>query len=226
MDEEYQAWIIFGVGPGSTVEEVKSAYRALARKWHPDRVHHDERGRREAEEKLRRINRAYRTLLALMELETREPPRGRRPANPGYDPVGWRASAAESGRAAETLEDDRSFYRRPLELHLRGMDHYRQGRFRDAVSALMQSVCLVQNNAEAYRTIARAHRRLNQPAKAVWAYEQAVLLDPDAAEARYELAVALLAIGDQQAARREMDTLRGLDPELSDLLAASLEGSR
>ena len=34
MADAYQT---LGIAPGATVEEIKSAYRALARQWHPDR---------------------------------------------------------------------------------------------------------------------------------------------------------------------------------------------
>ncbi|MFZ5597106.1 MAG: DnaJ C-terminal domain-containing protein [Bacillota bacterium] len=51
---------ILGVGRGATEKEIKTAYRKLARKWHPDL--HGEKDKAEAEEKFKRINEAYEVL--------------------------------------------------------------------------------------------------------------------------------------------------------------------
>ncbi len=47
-----------------SVEEARRAYMDLVRVWHPDRFSHDPRLRARAEEKLKRLNLAYETLLA------------------------------------------------------------------------------------------------------------------------------------------------------------------
>ena len=222
MDEFFRSCVVMGVRPGSSRHEIRMAYRALAREWHPDRIVGDERKRREAEERLRAINRAYRMLTA-RQTEDNGARAGSRPARPGYDPGSWVQSAAEYGRTAESLEDDHAFYTRALDLHFRGMEAFRAARYREAVSSLMQSVCLVQNNPEAYRTLGRAHQRLRQPAKAVWAYEKALLLEPDCVDSRLELGAALLSIGDEAGARRQCVALERLDGELAAHLRASME---
>ncbi len=51
-----------GLAPGATPREVERARRALALAWHPDRFHGDPTREREAEERLRRVNAAFRTL--------------------------------------------------------------------------------------------------------------------------------------------------------------------
>lgn len=48
---------ILGVDRGSSIEDIKKAYRALTLKWHPDR-----NSTKEAEEKIREINMAYEIL--------------------------------------------------------------------------------------------------------------------------------------------------------------------
>lgn len=48
--------------PGATPVQIKEAYRDLVKVWHPDRFGSDARLRVKAEEKLQRINEAYRVL--------------------------------------------------------------------------------------------------------------------------------------------------------------------
>lgn len=48
-----------GLQPGASLEEVKRAYRTLAKSWHPDRFTHDPALKQQAEEKLKAINHAY-----------------------------------------------------------------------------------------------------------------------------------------------------------------------
>lgn len=49
---------ILGISPGASQEEIKKAYRTLARKYHPD-VNREP----SAEERFRKINEAYRILM-------------------------------------------------------------------------------------------------------------------------------------------------------------------
>lgn len=56
MNDPYK---VLGVGRDATDEEIKNAYRALARKYHPDNFANDETARSMAEEKMKEINEAY-----------------------------------------------------------------------------------------------------------------------------------------------------------------------
>ncbi len=53
-------YVILGVGRKATDKEIKSAYRKLARKWHPDL--HSGKDKETAEEKIKQINEAYEVL--------------------------------------------------------------------------------------------------------------------------------------------------------------------
>ena len=52
-------YIVLGVSRDATEEEIKAAYRRLARRYHPDHYANDPEGARVAEEKMKEINEAY-----------------------------------------------------------------------------------------------------------------------------------------------------------------------
>ncbi|MCA1613135.1 MAG: J domain-containing protein [Acidobacteria bacterium] len=52
-----------GLAPGAAAQEIKAAYRDLAKVWHPDRFTHEPRLQQKAQEKLKAINDAYQQLL-------------------------------------------------------------------------------------------------------------------------------------------------------------------
>jgi hypothetical protein len=60
IDRYYE---ILEIEPGSSLEEVKQAYRDLAFVWHPDRYAHNDRLQQKAAQKLTEINDAYQHLL-------------------------------------------------------------------------------------------------------------------------------------------------------------------
>ena len=57
-----RAYRILGLPPGSSSDDVKSAYRDLAQVWHPDRFSHSDRLQEKAQRNLTRINEAFQTL--------------------------------------------------------------------------------------------------------------------------------------------------------------------
>jgi hypothetical protein len=54
---------VLGLEPEAAAHEIKTAYRDLAKVWHPDRFTHDPRLQQKAQEKLKEINDAYQRLL-------------------------------------------------------------------------------------------------------------------------------------------------------------------
>ncbi len=55
---------LLGLVPGVSLEDVRTAYRALARRWHPDKFGDDPNAESVAGERLRQVNRAYEWLIA------------------------------------------------------------------------------------------------------------------------------------------------------------------
>ena len=52
-------YAVLGISPGASEEEIKAAYRRLARRYHPDHFASDPAAALEAEEKMKEINEAY-----------------------------------------------------------------------------------------------------------------------------------------------------------------------
>ena len=58
MAKDYYS--ILGINKGASDDEVKKAYRRMAMKYHPDKVHHlGPEYQQDAQEKFRKINEAY-----------------------------------------------------------------------------------------------------------------------------------------------------------------------
>lgn len=60
LDDAYQ---LLDLDSGATDDAVRDAHRDLTKVWHPDRFGNDATMRNKAEEKLKRINEAYQTIL-------------------------------------------------------------------------------------------------------------------------------------------------------------------
>jgi tetratricopeptide (TPR) repeat protein len=95
------------------------------------------------------------------------------------------------------------------------------GRLAEAVAALEQAVALQPRFAEAYLNLGIVLRRLGRLRESGEALDRAVTLRPELDLARYQRAVTALQAGDTEAARRDLDVLRGRNPDL----AASLSGA-
>ncbi|MGH9942556.1 MAG: J domain-containing protein [Pyrinomonadaceae bacterium] len=54
---------VLGIEPHVSEQELKAAYRDMAKVWHPDRFAHDPRFQLKAQEKLKEINEAYERLI-------------------------------------------------------------------------------------------------------------------------------------------------------------------
>jgi hypothetical protein len=64
IDERERCLELLGLKPGASAQEIKAAYRDLAKVWHPDRFAHDVRLQEKAQNKLKEINEAYEALAA------------------------------------------------------------------------------------------------------------------------------------------------------------------
>jgi hypothetical protein len=63
VDDLRHAWALLGLRPGSSVDDVRRRYRALAKRWHPDRYANDPQGQADAAIQMRLLNSAHERLL-------------------------------------------------------------------------------------------------------------------------------------------------------------------
>ena len=85
-----------GLEHGASSDDVKDAYRTLAKVWHPDRFPNDERLRRAAEEKLKDINSAYQLLTTSSDRQFRYRPSQRRSSSRSSEPPPPKQPRSES----------------------------------------------------------------------------------------------------------------------------------
>ena len=58
-------YIVLGVSPAATDDEIKTAYRNLAKKYHPDNFSQDPAAAEMAQEKMQQINEAYDSIIRM-----------------------------------------------------------------------------------------------------------------------------------------------------------------
>ena len=150
IDDPYK---VLGVSPNATDEEIKKAYRRLAKKYHPDR----NPGDAEAAKKMQQINDAYDQI---------KNPEKARP-NPGsgsyYDPFG---GARGYGQQQQQSGDN---------AQQAAYNYIIFGRYREALNALNSST---ERNARWYYLSALANDGLGNQVTALEHIRRAVSMEP------------------------------------------------
>lgn len=151
IDDPYK---VLGVSPGASDEEIKAAYRRLAKKYHPDRNPNDP----EAAKKMQQVNAAYEQI--------KNPDRNRAAgsgygAYGGYDPFGGQYTRRE--QAGDTAQQ--AAYR-----------YIMYGRYREALNSLNGSA---ERNARWYYLSALANDGLGNQVTALEHIRRAVSMEPD-----------------------------------------------
>ena len=156
---------VLGLSPDASDEEIKKAYRRLAKKYHPDL----NPGDAEAARKMKEVNAAYE------QIKNPEKFRQSQPGGQGYggytqyDPFGW-GSSWGGGYQQQYREPQGDQYQRAAEQYIRF------GQYQQAINALSNST---ERNAHWYYLSARANYGMGNQVTAMEHIRKAVSMEPD-----------------------------------------------
>lgn len=141
---------VLGIKEGASEAEIKSAYRELVKKYHPDRYQNNPLADL-AEEKLREVNEAYDMIM-----KNRNSGGGGSYSGSGSSASDYAAIRREIDNnnlgAAEAMLN-RIQYRDAEWIFLSGMISYKKGWYDDAMSKVQQAVNMNPQNQEYRRTL-------------------------------------------------------------------------
>lgn len=169
MQDPYR---VLGVSPNASEDEIKKAYRLLAKKYHPD-VNH---GSPEAESKMKEVNEAYSTIMKMRREGTSGAggysQRGYGSPNGGYGSYGGNSYGGSYGGSGYTSSSPRMQAAR---------NYIRAGRFQEALHLLEE---LNERTAEWYYLCGEANLGMGNRVAALNYARQAVSMDPNNFEYR------------------------------------------
>lgn len=138
---------VLGLEPGATDEQVKSAYKELVKKYHPDRYQNNPLEEL-AEEKLREINEAYDMIMKGNRSRDNSGYRqDARNIDPEYQKVRRSIDMGNLKQAQDLLDNIPNKHTAEW-LFLSGMISYRRGWYDDAMGKIQQAVSIEPSNPE------------------------------------------------------------------------------
>ena len=178
IDDPYK---VLGISPDASDEEIKRAYRRLAKQYHPDRNPGDEA----AAKKMQQINAAYEQIKNPEKATQNQSGYGNYGGYSsyggysayGYDPFGSYQRSYQSQNTGDPYQNS-------------AYQYIRYGRYQEALNALQNSA---ERNARWYYLSALAHNGLGNQVTALEHMRRAVSMEPDNAE--YLQALSMLENG-------------------------------
>ena len=165
IDDPYK---VLGLSPDASDEEVKRAYRRLAKKYHPDLNPGDQ----EAARKMQEVNAAYEQIKDPDKFRQQQSGYGGNAYGGYYDPFGgYRQQSYGGAQSGDQYQQAAQQY-------------IRFGRYREALNALQSSP---ERNARWYYLSALANNGLGNQVTALEHIRKAVSMDPDNLEYQHVL---------------------------------------
>ena len=158
MDDPYK---VLGVEPGASDEEIKKAYRRLAKKYHPDLNPGDEVAAR----KMKEVNAAYERIKNPEKYQSSQSGNTGYGGYNQYDPFGWGSYGGYQQRTTQSGDQ----YQRAAEQYIRF------GQYQQAINALSNSA---EKNARWHYLSAVAHYGMGNQVTALEHMRRAVSMDP------------------------------------------------
>ena len=155
---------VLGVSPDASDEEIKRAYRRLAKQYHPDLNPGDE----VAAKKMQQINAAYDQIKNPEKYQQQSSAYGG--YGSGYGPYGPFGGYGGYQQRSYSDADEMDSYQQAA------LNYIRFGRYQEAINALSNSS---QHNAKWYYLSALAHDGLGNQVTALEHIRRAVSMDPD-----------------------------------------------
>ena len=162
MADPYQ---VLGVSPDASDEEIKRAYRKLAKQYHPDTNPGDEY----AAKKMQEINDAYDRI--------KNPEKNQGPGAQGYNPYGQGGFYGYNPFGGYYQQQQRSYQQKYADSYLQAAYHYiLYRRYREALNMLSQYEG--SHGAEWYYLSALANQGIGNQVTAMEHIRKAVSMDP------------------------------------------------
>ena len=153
---------VLGLSPDASDEEIKKAYRRLAKKYHPDL----NPGDAEAARKMKEVNAAYERIKNPEKYQSSQSGNTGYGGYNQYDPFGWGSYGGYQQRTTESGDQ----YQRAAAQYIRF------GQYQQAINALSNST---DKNARWYYLSAVANYGLGNQVTALEHIRQAVAMEPD-----------------------------------------------
>lgn len=164
VDNPYR---VLGVSPDASDEEIKRAYRALAKKYHPDL----NPGDAEAARKMQEVNDAYEQIKNPEKFRNQQ-------TGYGYNPYGGYQSYGGYGGSGSTYDDPKQRYEQAA------YQYIMFGQYAQAVNILQN---ITDRDARWYYLSALANDGLGNQVTAMEHIRRAVSMEPDNAEYLWSL---------------------------------------